>query len=285
MAQRRMISKSVVENDRFYDLPLSAQALYIHLVANADDDGFIESPKRITVFATGDIDDLKILVEKGYLIHFESGVCVLTHWKMQNQIRKDRYTPTVYTEEFNQLDIIDNKYIKRQLPGIPDNSPVLTRCQPDVIPDGNQMSDTLHAQYSIGKYSIDKYSNAGAEPIDQTNQKQQQQHSNNFQIVLKDGSLYNVEDNHITTLKDTYPNVDVIGELKKMAAWCESNPEKRKTGKGVKRFINNWIASESRAKETRCNAKPATKNRFNNFEQRDNDYTHLERQLVGSSNN
>lgn len=47
MANKRMFSNAVIDNDKFLDMPLSTQALYFHLGMKADDDGFIASPKKI----------------------------------------------------------------------------------------------------------------------------------------------------------------------------------------------------------------------------------------------
>ena len=47
MANRRMFSKDVVETDKFLNMPLTSQALYFHLGMEADDDGFIASPKKV----------------------------------------------------------------------------------------------------------------------------------------------------------------------------------------------------------------------------------------------
>lgn len=99
MANRRMIARSVVDTDYFLDLPLSAQALYYYLNIIADDDGFVVSPKRAVMMVGACVEDLEHLVSKGYIIRFDSGVCVVRHWLMNNQLQKDRYTPTTCTEE------------------------------------------------------------------------------------------------------------------------------------------------------------------------------------------
>lgn len=104
MAQRRMFSLKVVDTDRFLDMPASAQALYFHLGMRADDDGFVDSPKKITSFVGGKADDLKLLASKNFIIPFQSGVCVITDWKQNNQVRHDRYTETLYLEEKRQLE-------------------------------------------------------------------------------------------------------------------------------------------------------------------------------------
>lgn len=52
--------------------------------------------------------------------------------------------------------------------------------------------------------------------------------------------------------KTAYPNIDLMNQYQKMAAWLESNPSKRKTQSGYPRFINSWLsrASEKKPKET-----------------------------------
>ena len=109
MAQRRMFSKHVIDTDDFLEMPASSQVLYFHLAMRADDDGFIASPKRIMRLIGAGQDDMKILMAKGYIIAFESGVCVIRHWRMHNYIKKDRYHETVYKEEKRELDIDENQ--------------------------------------------------------------------------------------------------------------------------------------------------------------------------------
>ncbi len=99
MADRRMISRSIIRQEGFLDLPLAAQALYMHLMAEADDDGFVASAKRIARMLGTRNNDLKVLVDEGYVMLFPSGVAHVTHWLLHNSIKKDRYKPTIYTEE------------------------------------------------------------------------------------------------------------------------------------------------------------------------------------------
>lgn len=103
MARRRMFSLDVVDTDRFLDMPSSTQNLYFHLGMRADDDGFVASPKRITAICGCSADDLKILIQKEFVIPFASGVTVITDWKINNQIKSDRYKPTQYAAEKAQL--------------------------------------------------------------------------------------------------------------------------------------------------------------------------------------
>lgn len=108
MAERRMLSKKIVESDAFLDMPLSAQALYLHLNMAADDDGVVNAPRRVQRTCGAADDDLKLLQAKGFVITFESGVIVVKHWRINNYIPKDRYHPSEYLEELGQLHIKPN---------------------------------------------------------------------------------------------------------------------------------------------------------------------------------
>lgn len=63
-------------------------------------------------------------------------------------------------------------------------------------------------------------------------------------LPLNDKSLYDVPESKISMWEETYPAVDVKQELRKMAAWLDSNPTKRKTRRGIERFINNWLSRQ-----------------------------------------
>ena len=110
MANRRMFSLSVVDTDKFLEMPASTQALYFHLGMRADDDGFVSSPRKVLSFTNCTNDDLKVLISKGFIIPFESGIIVITHWKRHNYIQSDRYRKTIHSEERKQLELVENVY-------------------------------------------------------------------------------------------------------------------------------------------------------------------------------
>lgn len=105
MADKRMFSKGLVDGDDFLDMPPMAQLLYFHLGVRADDDGFLNNAKRICGFIGASTEDMSTLIERGYLIPFERGVVAIRHWKVNNLIRGDRYKPTAYVYEKEQLEI------------------------------------------------------------------------------------------------------------------------------------------------------------------------------------
>jgi hypothetical protein len=115
MAQRRMFSKTIVETDAFLDMSTGAQLLYFHLNMEADDDGFVSSPKKIMRNIGAKDDDYKLLLIKRFVLPFQSGVCVIKHWLIHNYIRKDTYNETQYIDEKNLLEIKENgSYTERQ---------------------------------------------------------------------------------------------------------------------------------------------------------------------------
>lgn len=108
MAAKRMFSLAVVDSDIYLEMPGSAQNLYFHLGMRADDDGFVDNPKKIMRMVRNTEDDMKILLTKRFLIAFESGVVLIRHWRINNYLRTDRYKETRYLKEKNRLCVLKN---------------------------------------------------------------------------------------------------------------------------------------------------------------------------------
>lgn len=108
MAKRRMISGEIINTDCFINLSLAARGLYMHLNSVADDDGFIASPVSTTNMVGGSFELLNELINRGYLIRFDSGICLITHWFLHNQLKSDRYTPTIHETERSKV-VLENK--------------------------------------------------------------------------------------------------------------------------------------------------------------------------------
>lgn len=145
MAQRRMFSPDIVESEEFLDMPHSSQSLYFHLSMRADDDGFVQ-PKTVMRLIGANMDDLKILLAKRFLLSFETGVIVIKHWLIHNLIRQDRYKETRFLKEKSVLNIKENKaYTDNKSKGI---SLLATKWQPN----GNQMA----TQVRLGKVRLGK---------------------------------------------------------------------------------------------------------------------------------
>lgn len=108
MAEKRMFSKQIIDSDAFLEMPLSTQALYFHLSMRADDDGFLNNAKKVMKIIGANQNDYDLLVAKSFVIQFPDGICVIKHWRINNYLRKDRYTETIYQDEKALLTIKPN---------------------------------------------------------------------------------------------------------------------------------------------------------------------------------
>ena len=133
MAERRMFAKSVIGSARFLRMPPSSRLLYYDLGMAADDDGVVEAFSIMRM--TGAVeDDLKVLVTKGFVsVLNDDLVSYILDWSKNNQIRKDRYQPSIYQNLLLQIGAVDQ---------------VATAGQPD----GNQRL----TQYRVGEYRPDQ---------------------------------------------------------------------------------------------------------------------------------
>lgn len=135
MAERRMFAKTIVLSDAFLDMPMSARCLYFTLGMLADDDGFVGNPKAIMRQCGASQDDMVVLLQKRFILDFESGVIVIKHWRMNNYLQNDRHKNTSYVEELATLTI-DEKGAYTEV-----EKPMYTKCIQNVY---------------TGKDSIDK---------------------------------------------------------------------------------------------------------------------------------
>lgn len=165
MAQRRMFTKEITTSDAFVDMPASSQLLYFHLGMEADDEGFIGNARMLSRAYGTSTDDLRLLIAKGFIIAFDSGVTVVKDWNLNNKIRKDRSKPTIYSEEKNQL-VLDATGAYQHVNQLatnsrPDDSRLATNWQPKTaesvdISDDNQMTTNWQPNVRIGKDRLGK---------------------------------------------------------------------------------------------------------------------------------
>lgn len=232
MAERRMFSKTVVDSDAFSDMPLTTQALYFHLGMQADDDGFVNSPKKIQRSIGATADDMKLLIAKGFIIPFDSGVIVITHWKVHNYIRKDRYRPTRHFHEMSQLATDESR--EYFLPSV-------SQVDTNGIPGDNQ-TDT---QVRLGKDRLGKdrlEENICAEPLQASTPEPEEPAV--ISLPLNDKTWYSITQKQVDEWSGLYPAVDVMQELRKMLGWLDANTSNRKTRRGIKSFVNRWLSKE-----------------------------------------
>lgn len=215
MAERRMFAKTIIDSDAFLDMPLSSQTLYFHLSMRADDEGFINNPKKIQRMIGCSEDDLKLLVAKKFILVFDNGVIVIKHWKIHNYIQKDRYKPTVYQDERHQLSLKENKAYTMD-----------TECIQDV--------SEMDSQVRLGKDRLDKGSKDDKQSSPERTKKEPSKH--------KYGEYNNVllSDEQLEKLKNEFPN-DWKERIERVSEYCASSG---KTYKNYLATIRNWAKKE-----------------------------------------
>ena len=177
MAERRMFAKTIIDSDAFLDMPSSAQALYFHLSMRADDEGFINNPKKIQRMIGASEDDMKILIAKNFVIPFDSGVVVIKHWKIHNYIRKDRLIETKYKEEKDFLTVKENGAYTLA------NGTLSVACQTHV----SQVTDTCQQNDSIGKDRLGEV-RLGKDRLGEVREGESEREKNNYQLIA---DMYN----------------------------------------------------------------------------------------------
>ena len=217
MAERRMFAKTIIDSDSFLDMPLSTQALYFHLSMRADDDGFINNPKKIQRMVGGSDDDLKVLVAKKFIIPFESGIVVIKHWKIHNYIRNDRYKETVYKEEKAMLSVKENNSYTFGIPS--DNQPVYQ----------------LDTQVRLGKDRLDQDS------IDEPSKPAKHKYGEYNNVLLSDEEL--------EKLQEEYP--DWKDRVERLSSYVASTGKRYKSHYAT---IRNWARKDAEKQKPAINA-------------------------------
>ena len=235
-----MFAKTIIDSDAFLDMPLSTQALYFHLSMRADDDGFINNPKKIQRMVGCGDDDLKLLMVKRFILVFESGVIVIKHWKIHNYIQKDRYKPTLYQDEKAQIAVKEtNAYTFIENLPEPSETP-MEQPSEDVYPSCIHDGYSLETQVRLGKDRLGKDSK---EIKDITPSKK----TKATPIRHKYGEYKNVllSDEQMGKLRAEFPN-DYQERIERLSEYCAS------TGKSYKNYlatIRNWAKKDNQPKK------------------------------------
>lgn len=93
----------------------------------------------------------------------------------------------------------------------------------------------------VKKGGSSEFRNYDSEHVEERISESHQRKDVVISLILNDESDFLIYRNEIDEWQSLYPAVDIMQELRKMKGWLDSNPEKRKTKRGIKRFINNWL--------------------------------------------
>lgn len=165
LARKRMFDNDIINQDEFLELPSEAKALYFLLGMEADDEGFI-APRRVLRLHNINNDNLKILIAKGYLIPFESGVVVITDWKRNNYLDKNKIKSTIYVDEMKLLNFDEEKqrYVLNAV--IPTVKPKLNQSLTEVE---QKLTQYRVVENRVDKNSIDESSSSVSESLYDSN--------------------------------------------------------------------------------------------------------------------
>lgn len=110
MAYKRMFNRELLESDKFLELSHNAKVLYFYLNLTADNEGFVNSKQRVMRLCDCSDTDLQELIKGNWIILFDTGVLVITHWRMHNTLKNDRCN-SIYEREKSLLTCVNKVYV------------------------------------------------------------------------------------------------------------------------------------------------------------------------------
>ena len=264
MAERRMFSCKITSSDDFKMMSLAAQALYFQLGMEADDDGFVNNAVSIARSIGAGTEAIEEIISNRFAIRMNKKLLVIKHWKINNYIQKDRYHETAYKQYKDLLVLKDNDSYTEK-----DKSD--TRWSADgykMDTDCVQNVSKMDTEVRIGKDSIDNRVSVDPTKYNLSNKKKSKLYETDtlfapsdsgesskptekeekdpvfITLSLVSNEEYPIRESVVKMWEESYPAVDVRGQLREMKSWCVSNPKERKTARGIMRFCNNWLSKE-----------------------------------------
>ena len=223
MAERRMLSRTILDSDKFLDLPLTTQVLYIHLIMNADDDGFLNNSQKIIRMIGASKKDFELLIISDFIIDFENGICAVRHWKLHNYIRSDRYRSTVHQNELKKLTVAENKvyelfdysddeiddFLEEKIDGIPSEN----QMEPQDRLDKNRLDKNSRDKDIIKEKQLDNEDTLEHKNIEESNEDYKHKNSVNNPIdLLINNEEINSETINNETVNNEFETLDNLEE-------------------------------------------------------------------------
>lgn len=217
------VSRKITDNWVWKDKPFSYGQAWVHLLlsANYDDREICFDGKPLTVKRGSFVTSI-------YKLSDVFGWDRKKTSKFINTLEMQKMVTTTRSTRGTTISIVN--YEKYQNTGTANGTTDGTTPSPTVgllLPTNN-------------KYNKDNNENNNI--IISSESERSALNQSSIRIPLNDKSFYDVPEDKIMLWSDAYPAVNVRQELKRMIAWLESNPTKKKTRRGVERFINNWLS-------------------------------------------
>lgn len=157
MGKRRMLAKEIMLQDKLDELDPIYFKLYTILILSADDDGIVGNPRMVAKMTSCSPALLEVLVKLGYLLQFDDGSVVITHWHIHNLIRKDRYKPSIHATLRKMLKVTEDECYIINGDGIPLEIWFRSGNQTGTKPDPKISKDKLNKdKLNKGNISEDK---------------------------------------------------------------------------------------------------------------------------------
>ena len=228
----RILKDSILTDKAFNSLTLTEESIYHRLLVSADDYGIFYAdpilllrilyPRKTDVTEEVIREGLDHMEEAGIISRYTAegeDYLKICSWENNQRLRNSRHKFPVPEEE----------------EPTPESAP-----EPETKEKARQEKP---ADHNANKKAADKAPKTADEII--------------IQLPLNDNTNYNVTQEEITEFSSLYPAVDVLQEYRGMKAWCMSNPHKRKTRNGIKKFINGWLSSaQKQARSSPPSPKP-----------------------------
>ena len=221
MAKRRMFTLDVLDRDAFLDLSHGAHALYFYLCMHADDEGFVGKAKLLTRGFHCTAKHLQELFDSGMLLHFDSGVVVITDWLRHNTIKRDRSVRTVYIKE-RELIYADEERIYRMRTGQEEDHSILCKAQetPETLPESEQDgSEIVPEMEPVGSGSVPE-----TEQVASTLVPQNRIEENRKEKIIKDNNKIDQNIKQIMATEHKHPGLAQIVRHCKEKGYTDVNP-------------------------------------------------------------
>jgi len=259
MARARNIKPGFWRNEELVELPFQTRLLFIGLWNLADKEGRLENrPKKIKleIFPADDVDislEITRLSEAGLVKVYEADgkrcIEVVNFKKHQNPHHREAESelPAPPEKEEKEPQDTENKGASES-PGRAPGKPEESRADSgSLIPDSGFLIPE-HKGSTSDDDSPDGQSGSGEVR----------------EFPTKNGQPYQVKEDFVVGLKETYPRIDVEFQLRKARMWLIANPAKQKTARGMTRFLNNWMGNQKPTAEIH-----PIQNRHVGFDERD----------------
>ena len=243
MARKRMLAASFWTDEKVGECSLMERLLFLGLISQADDEGLGRANPKLLMSLIFPYDDIRISDFTKSLEKLSSlGMILLYSVKGQSYYKVTNFSK--------------HQCINR---ATPTELPRPTEADGTNVKNGTSDNDYFENHGTLTEHSLNTHGVLNAKRREE--KRREEKYSSNttistepkpaepvstpcFTLPMTGGEKFSVTEKDIEYYESLYPACDVRQEFRKMIGWLDANPAKRKTPKGIKRFINAWLAKE-----------------------------------------